>query len=471
MSSIRVFVLLFSTVVSFARPMLADGIELKDVQQSIVSVRWDEDHVPAVDLGVSDFVPSRVVISRDGTSAEPNLHELEIDGKRIKFYAPQKQQKETVRVTGFVVDGRIVCVLSDPLEKQDALTVIDRSGHEHQAKIAAWHPASSLTVLTIVKDGNKEARGGLPISDSEPQWGDEIRIAHEWREGNPALLRGIVSTAPQFDGPLRTTVFDLDAAVPSNAIGAPVLNSDNAVVGIVAGTRSATESPGPGIALHYSTLGKLLEFVESGSSGPLPRSMIGIALTSTPEGVAVGNVIDNSPAEEAGIFAGDVILTANGEEANRPEDVIMAVEQLLPGESLKLHIARGDQLHDVELKPTQLNASGASDATWKAPASVSVVPMQITADSLAIAEVEKIVKSVLEAHGMNGNSAQPLDELQRRKIRSALESAIPNRTTIMAIPPNITEQLKLLQHQMKELQAQQSSTLELLEKLNSTGSK
>jgi len=60
----------------------------------------------------------------------------------------------------------------------------------------------------------------------------------------------------------------------------------------------------------------------------------------TEDGVLVDDVIDDSPADEAGIRRGDVITGIGESEVNKPQDLKDAVRALEPGDEVTIHVFR-----------------------------------------------------------------------------------------------------------------------------------
>lgn len=89
----------------------------------------------------------------------------------------------------------------------------------------------------------------------------------------------------------------------------------------------------------------------------------GIALKSdraTEEGVEVADVIDDSPAADAGLKAGDIITALNGNRLSPKQDINRAWRRLMPrgGRDLKLTVRRDDESHTLLAKspPTRHSA-------------------------------------------------------------------------------------------------------------------
>ncbi len=81
------------------------------------------------------------------------------------------------------------------------------------------------------------------------------------------------------------------------------------------------------------------------------KPFLGVFLAEAEEGGAqVAEVMEKSPAEAAGLQAGDVIEKVNGTDVADSKGVIAAVATHKPGESVKLDVARGKDHMTVEVK-------------------------------------------------------------------------------------------------------------------------
>lgn len=82
-------------------------------------------------------------------------------------------------------------------------------------------------------------------------------------------------------------------------------------------------------------------------------------------GVVVTRVIEGSPASEAGMRVGDVVLTWDGERVDDPEALEARTAAAAPGAAIELDVRRGDTVFGV---PLILRGTGADAAPERAPA-------------------------------------------------------------------------------------------------------
>lgn len=102
----------------------------------------------------------------------------------------------------------------------------------------------------------------------------------------------------------------------------------------------------------------------------MPKPMIGVALVLTPDGTVVEKVIEDSPASSAGLKTGDLIIWIYGHKATRPEDIIAAVDQHMPGDEVNVTIEREDAMQDLSM---QLKALPTSEETSNQTFSKTIV--------------------------------------------------------------------------------------------------
>ena len=63
----------------------------------------------------------------------------------------------------------------------------------------------------------------------------------------------------------------------------------------------------------------------------------------------MGEVVPGAPADQAGLQAGDVITAADGQPITSMSELVSAVWEHAPGDTLKLTIERNDKTQDLSV--------------------------------------------------------------------------------------------------------------------------
>ena len=234
--------------------------------------------------------------------------------------------------SGFVInpDGY---VLTNNHVVEDAVTVTVslNDGTEYPAKLVGADPRTDLALLRL--EGAKGLKA-MPLGDS-----DALRIG-EWvmAIGNPfglehTVTAGIVSAKGRKEvqpgaEPMYANFIQTDASINPGNSGGPLLNMAGEVVGI--NTAIVRSGQGIGFAIP-SNMAKTL--IPQLARGKVERSWLGVAIQemTTPlaksmglehaEGALVRNVYKASPAEDAGLQAGDVIVEFAGKPIKESSDL------------------------------------------------------------------------------------------------------------------------------------------------------
>ncbi len=235
-------------------------------------------------------------------------------------------------------------------------------GQRSTARVAATDPQTDLAVL-------RTDRRGLPaatFADELPRVG-ELAIAI----GNPlgfentvtagiisGLGRSIPGAAQQ--APALVELIQTDAAISPGNSGGALVGGDGEVVGInVAYIPPTLGAESLGFAIPAPTVRDVVtELLERGSvrhaylgirPAPLTPEIAARLGTSRDEGVLVLAVTVPSPAAEAGLEPGDILVRAGDRELRTVEDFLGALRTRDPGDVLQLTVVRGDDERTVSV--------------------------------------------------------------------------------------------------------------------------
>ena len=242
------------------------------------------------------------------------------------------------------------------------LTVNLKDGRSFDASIYGIDTLTDLAIVKVEETGLPTA----PIGDSSTiQVGQQaIAIGSPLGTFTDSVTSGIISavgrTIPVESG-ILTNLIQTDTAINPGNSGGPLLDPSGKVIGI--NTAGASEGQGLGFAIPIDIARPLLEQASAGQ--PLARPWMGIRFQTIDAAVKQANdlpvatgawiprtddaVVAGSPAEQAGLVAGDIITAVNGTalDAAHPFDLVMS--QLAPGASVKLDVLRDGQATQVTI--------------------------------------------------------------------------------------------------------------------------
>jgi S1-C subfamily serine protease len=285
------------------------------------------------------------------------------------FFSMNVQQVPRGTGTGFVWDERGHIVTNfHVIQGGTAATVTLADQTSFPAKLVGAFPDRDLAVLKI-----DAPRGKLPplaIGTSR-----ELLVGQRvYAIGNPfgldqTLTMGVVSALNReiesFNGRTIRGVVQTDAAINPGNSGGPLLDSAGRLIGVNTQIASPSgASAGIGFAIPVDEVNRIVPRLIK--DGRFVRPAIGVSAgpanlsqaLNLPRGVALVQVGRNSPAARAGlqafrrggdgdIIAGDVITAVADKPVASLDDMLAALEERQPGETVQLTVWRAGQTRKV----------------------------------------------------------------------------------------------------------------------------
>ncbi|MFH1314506.1 MAG: PDZ domain-containing protein [Candidatus Eisenbacteria bacterium] len=113
------------------------------------------------------------------------------------------------------------------------------------------------------------------------------------------------------------------------------------------------------------------------------------------EGVLVIEVVEDSPAEEAGILAGDVILKVEGKDVTSTDNLVKYIRKYDPGDEVDLTVKRKRRTRTVEVE------LGKTAAQAKVMMKGDRAPGKCRIEKIKLPDIEKIGKKIKVHHDKN----------------------------------------------------------------------
>jgi len=258
--------------------------------------------------------------------------------------------------TGFFVDdlGHIVTNYH-VVQGANNVIVSNDEGDSAPAEVLGFDRANDLAVLRVDPDEIPVAPVTFANSDLAVVGEPVVAI------GDPfglqtSLTIGVVSaierTRPglELGGRPQRGLIQTDAAINPGNSGGVLLNAEGQVIGVTASVESPVRgSVGVGFAIASNTVTRFLPEMLTGSEVQHPWIGIEGAFDNDGIGLAVNSVQPRSPAEQAGLLAGDRLVALNGVALLDFEQLAVTLDGLYVGDEVRFEVARGGDTLDITL--------------------------------------------------------------------------------------------------------------------------
>ena len=326
------------------------------------------DHVTPAVVSIQTTQRARVVRNRNPRAPQGGIEDFFRNFEQQQQGQPREQPQEASG-TGFIVskDGYILTnnhVVADA----DKVTVTLLDKRSFTAKVIGRDPTTDVAVIKV--DGSD-----LPVANLGD---DNVARVGQWvvAIGNPlgldfTVTAGIISAKGRgLPGLLKgsyaiTDYIQTDAAINPGNSGGPLVNIRGEVIGINSAIASSTGFyAGYGFAIPVSLAKQVMNDLIS--YGKVRRAVIGVSIGDATAddakaagldrvtGVLVGGYAPGaSPARDAGIQAGDVIIAADGKTTDRVSTLQRVVRGHKPGETVSLDVMRFGTKKTFRVKLTE----------------------------------------------------------------------------------------------------------------------
>ncbi len=253
--------------------------------------------------------------------------------------------------SGFIIDPAGVIITNNHVVADaDQVLVRLEDGTEYHATEWKTDPRSDVAIVRIKPVGQLPT---VKLGDSDAcEIGDWVLAVGSPFGLQSTVTAGIISAKGRSQGILeREDFLQTDAAINPGNSGGPLVNLDGEVVGINTAISSRSGGyDGVGFAIPVNMARWVSRQLMD--HGLVKRGYLGVAIQPVSnqlakqfgikvgQGAIVGQIVPGSPAAEAKVETGDVILTLNGKAVSNPRNLQGIVEQLETGKGYPLEVLR-----------------------------------------------------------------------------------------------------------------------------------
>ena len=289
-------------------------------------------------------------------------------GEMFKEFERPTERKASSLGSGFIIKTNGIVVTNNHVIAGADDILVRVGDKEYKAKVIGADPYMDIAVLKMeTKDKFK------PVSFGDS---DVARVG-DWAVaiGNPFGLGGTVTAGiiSARNRDINLTRYDdfiqTDASINQGNSGGPLFNLKGQVIGINTAIIAPGQSGSIGIGFAIpanaasNVIDQLIQF------GETKRGWLGVRIQEVtkeiaeveklkkPHGALVASVGENSPADKAGIKAGDIILNFDGKKIDTMRTLPKVVASTQVGKSVELKIWRNKKLISKRLTLGRLESS------------------------------------------------------------------------------------------------------------------
>ncbi len=351
---------------------------------------------------------------------------------------PGAQQRSTGFGSGVIVSEDGIVITNDHvITGASEIKITLPGGRDFNAEIVGTDPVADIAVLRITGDDLPVAPVGTAKGLLIGEWAIAIGnpLGNYVADSEPTVTAGVISAVDRNIAPSSEDegfyfgMIQTDASINPGNSGGALVNAQGDVIGVNASIISRSGgSEGLGFAIPIDRALQIADdFLEHGE---IRRAWVGIDVEPAEadawgrtRGVRISRVTEGSPADEAALQRGDMLLRANGRPLSGPLDWEGVLLDLRAGNGLELSV-RG-QSRTIEMEAMQFPSSIAARVTLFQDIELITVSSQIQGE-LGLSSESGALIADISTELTSRTRLQMGDviiQMNRTRIRSAEDAA------------------------------------------------
>ena len=397
------------------------------------------DGVPTLAPLLGKITPAVVNISVAATAPERH-NPLFRDPFFRRFFdlpedAPARRRRSAG--SGVIVDAEQGLILSNHhvVDKADDVTITLKDRRRFEAEVLGSDPGTDVALLKIEAEGLTALRLGdsdaLEVGDFVIAIGNPFGLGQTVTSGIVSALGRSGINVEGYEDFIQT-----DASINPGNSGGALVNLHGELVGInTAIIGPSGGNVGIGFAVPTRIAAAVMRQLEE--HGEMQRGRIGVMIQNlTPDlaealelavrqGALVSRIESDSPAEDAGLQAGDVIVAMNGAAVEGSRDLRNAIGMVRVGEEVEIDVQRGQRRLQINVRVGGPETGAPLGAVESPPALEGATLRDLREGDPAHGRVEGVIAAEVEPGSPAArNGIRPDDVIvavNRRRVRNSEE--------------------------------------------------
>ena len=263
-------------------------------------------------------------------------------------------------------DGHVITnnhVVEQAADDDGPIEIVDQDGNRYEATVVGRSPVYDLAVLYCdeAKDMKPASLGesqALHVGDPVVAFGSPLGLSSTVTAGIVSALQRPVTTGDSAEESSYINAVQTDAAINPGNSGGPLVNMLGQVIGVnsaIATTGGITGGDqagniGVGFAIPIEQVKVTADQILRTGEARYP--VIGAKVQTGQRdgsGAEIDEVIEDTPAEDAGLEKGDVVVAVEGQKVTDGIALIVSIRSHQPGETLTFTVVRDGDEKDIDV--------------------------------------------------------------------------------------------------------------------------
>lgn len=315
-----------------------------------------------ININLSDDVYFAVAVAEKSQKTVVGIT-TEVVQQYNTFFGPQTQRGQSMG-SGFIVDpnGYIVTnahVIGDGKYENITVSLID--GSNEVGEVLWYDTALDLAVVKINRTGLPAVEFGnsdeLKVGEPVVAIGNPMTLDLE-RTVTQGIVSGLNRSVAFENGTVIEPLIQTDASINSGNSGGPLFNAEGQVIGINTAKMSTAE--GLGFSIPINTAKPIVDqIIKDGKLSSVYVGITGVDVetyetalgvdVAADYGVVIIEAIENSPATEAGLVPGDVIIAIDGDKIESMSDLKRNLYEYKENDKAEITIMRNGSEQKIQM--------------------------------------------------------------------------------------------------------------------------